>query len=516
MRFEALYHAERLHELNPWGDVGLITLWSPFTAVERKLRADAPLLLDASSTRIAVIANLYGDGMFAMFCNLLFNPQIRHLVAIGQDLGLDACGEIEAFLERGLEDAELLGQPVKRVPGTRRLFPAVAGFDVDCLCRQLTFHDLGKLSAPDLAGRLQSLLAELPSEPPARSGRLRVQIPRTGAVEQRPSQLGAHQVVRSRPLACWSELVVRVVRFGRRTQLRKGPRLELDNVRAVITAPGEEPPAALAEYGFDLERFREYQRAILDPTVPEGIAYSYGNRLRGYFDLGSTCDALELVIERLRKDPRSRRAYATLWDNRADLADIGDIGSKPCLTTLFFRGTDDGLTLTATYRAHNLLSAWLENVYGLIAIQRHVAEAVGVAPGSLTVISHSLGIDTTSPRFALALAIESDWANDEDLDPATGKRNLREDPHGYFVVSVDRDARTIVAEHRYQGVLIKRYEAPSTEKIEHQLAADMAISLVSHAIWLGRELARAERSLARAPAAGHAPEARAEHEASGR
>jgi thymidylate synthase len=497
MRFEALYYPERLHELNPWGDVGLITLWSPFTAVERKLRAEAPLLLDPSASRIAVIANLYGDGMFAMFCNLLFNPQIRHLVAIGQDLALGATSEIEAFLERGLEDAVLLGQPVKRVPGTLRSFPSVAEFDVERLRRQLAFHDLGKLSAPALTERLQSLLAALPSEPPVHSDRLQVDMPLTSSVEQRPSLRSAHQVERSRPLACWRELVVRVVRFGRHTQLGKGPRLELDNARAVITAPEEEPPAALEEYGFDLGRFHAYQRAILNPALPEGIAYSYGNRLRGYFDLGSTRDTLELVIERLREDARSRRAYTTLWDNRADLADIGNSGSKPCLTTLFFRDTDDGLTLTATYRAHNLLTAWLENVYGLIAIQRHVADALGRARGSVTVISHSLGIDTTSPRFALALALERDWAGDEDVDPDTGKRRLREDPNGYFVVSVDREAKAIVAEHRYEGVLLKRYTAARAETIEHQVASDMAISLVSHAMWLGRELARAERSLAR-------------------
>ena len=497
MRFQALYYPERLHELNPWGDVGLITLWSPFTAIERKLQADAPLLLDPSSSRIAVIANLYGDGMFAMFCNLLFNPQIRHLVAIGQDLGLGASAEIQAFLQRGLEDAVLLGQPVKRVPGTLRSFPVVAEFDVERLRRQLSFHDLGKLSTPALADRLQSLLAALPSEPLVCGDRLQVSMPRTSAVEQRPSLLSAHQVVRAHPLACWRELTVRVVRFGRRTQLAKGPRLELDNARAVITAPEEESPAALATYGFDLERFHEYQRAILDPALPEGIAYSYGNRLRGYFDLGSTHDALELVIERLREDSRSRRAYATLWDNRADLADIDSSGSKPCLTTLFFRDTEDGLTLTATYRAHNLLTAWLENVYGLMAIQRHVAGALGRAGGPLTVISHSLGIDTRSPRFALALALERDWASDDDIDPATGKRHLREDPNGYFAVSVDREAGTIVAEHRYQGVLLKRYTAARAEAIEHQVASDMAISLVSHAMWLARELARAERSLAR-------------------
>lgn len=123
LAFEPLYHENLLHVVNGAGDVGLLTLWSPFRTVERKLEAACPELLDPARSRVAVVANLYGDGMLAMFCNLLFNPQVRHLVAVGEDLGLGTCDEIAAFLERGLEDDALLGSAVKRIPGTGRVFP---------------------------------------------------------------------------------------------------------------------------------------------------------------------------------------------------------------------------------------------------------------------------------------------------------------------------------------------------------------------------------------------------------
>ena len=58
--------------------------------------------------------------MFAMFCNLLHNPQVRHLIALGADLDLPTCDEIEAFLRDGLEETELLGAPLRRVVGTAR------------------------------------------------------------------------------------------------------------------------------------------------------------------------------------------------------------------------------------------------------------------------------------------------------------------------------------------------------------------------------------------------------------
>lgn len=500
LAFKPLYYQELLHPVNPHGDVGLLTLWSPIRSIERKLAEIAPGVLDPKSSRVAVVANLYGDGMLAMFCNLLFNPQIRHLVALGEDLGLGTREEIERFLEHGLVDAEMLGVTVKQVPGTQRVFPPLPDFDPEALRGRISFRYLGKLSRPDLGIDLEATMRELPQGPPVREeDRVRVAIPEaTASHSYKPSEATGHQVVRARPLDCWQELIVRAMRFGHPVELRKGRRLELLNVKIVITEPRIETREALAEFGFDLDRFLSYQWSILDSQLPEDVDYTYGNRLRGYFPLldGGT-DALAVAVEMLRDDPETRRAYLTLWDMGHDLSE-GEAGAKPCLTTVFFRRHEGRLTLTATYRSHNLLWAWPENVYGLMAIQRHVSERVGMDPGPITVLSNSLGINPESPRYELAKAIERNWKTDDDLDRETGKYSLRKDPNGYFVVTTDVDEEgkpVIVAEHRFGGVLIKRYQADRAVKIEREVAADMAVSLVSHAMWLGRELTLKERLL---------------------
>jgi thymidylate synthase len=486
LRFEALYHGDRLHLVNPEGDVGLLTLWSPVAAVRRKLQESDPRLLDPAASRIAVIANLYGDGMQAMLCNLLFNPQVRHLVAVGNDLGLGVPAQIEAFLRDGLEPATLLGRPYLRIAGTDRLFEAAPGFDAERLRATLTFAWLGRLRQPGLGARLAEHVERLPHHEPA-GERVRVELPPPPARERLPSDAGAHQVRRPTPLAAWRELVVRCLRFGEAVELAKGRRLELRNAQAVIAAPVEEPAEALARFGFDRAGFRAYQRRILEAALPEDVTYTYGHRLRAHFGRDTLADA----IRTLREDPASRQAYVTLWDPATDAA----AASTPCLTTLFFRVAGGRLTLTATYRAHNLMRAWLENVYGLMAIQRHVAEATGLPPGPITVISHSLSITPEGPRYELARALAEDWDGDDEVDPANGRTTLREDPHGYFVVSSDPARGLVVAEHRHEGVLVKRYAAPSGKAIEHAVAADMAVSLVSHALWLGRELTRHERML---------------------
>jgi len=221
-------------------------------------------------------------------------------------------------------------------------------------------------------------------------------------------------------------------------------------------------------------------------------------------------DTLSAAIDRLRANPETRHAYVSLWDNALDLAgerngeagdstgatrDPAEGAGSPCLTTLFFRGIGDELSLSATYRAHNLLTAWLRNVYGLMAIQRHVAERCGMEIGSITVVSHSLGIDPMSPRFGVARSLSEGWRRDDDRDHETGKYSLREDPHGYFVVSVDECGRRIVVEHRFGGVLVKRYSSRHADALANEISGDMAVSLVSHALWLGRELARSEAIL---------------------
>jgi thymidylate synthase len=506
MRFEPLYFGDRLHVVNPEGDVGLVVLWTPLAAATRRLEQLAPGLVSDAGSRVAVVANLYGDGLLAMFCNLLHNPQLRHLIAVGQDLGLPTCEEIQAFLDGGLETTQVLGATVHRIKGTSRTFPVLDGFDAERLRSSLTFRHFGKLSEPSLDRALGDYLAKLPQRPPGwTADRVVVELPMSIGSDYRfrPSHVAAHQVVRSSVLGCWNELVTRVVRFGRPVELANGPRLELLNAHTVITDPAEESAAVLAEAGYALEDLRTYQASMFAACLPEDVSYTYGNRLGGFFELvptdperPATRNTLAAVVAELRGDPESRRAYISLWDNTTDLpADGKPRASTPCLTTLFFRLSEGRLHLTTTYRAHNLLVAWVRNVYGLIAIQRYVAEAAGLSVGSISVISESLTIDPRNSRYETARQIADAWNTDENYDHERRSHSLREDPNGYFRVSVDAQEHELVAEHCFQGLVLKQYRGPTAAKIERQIIADMAVSLPSHALWLGRELMTKENAL---------------------
>jgi len=54
-----------------------------------------------------------------------------------------------------------------------------------------------------------------------------------------------------------------------------------------------------------------------------------------------------------------------------------------------------------------------------------------------------------------------------------------------------------VVQHSFEGMKIGEYRARTAEALEDQLARDVALSEISHALYLGREIARKEMELKR-------------------
>ncbi len=76
--------------------------------------------LNSATSKIAVIGNLYGNGIPHLLRNLLYNPQIRNLIICGADRSGSA-NELCAFFTNGLEKIESLGETVTRIKGTSRI-----------------------------------------------------------------------------------------------------------------------------------------------------------------------------------------------------------------------------------------------------------------------------------------------------------------------------------------------------------------------------------------------------------
>jgi thymidylate synthase len=491
VEFSPLYYAERLSVVNPSGDVGICTLWSKVESA-RKILEEARVDLAPASSRVAVIANLYGNGLPQMLRNLLHNPQIRHIVIVGKNLS-GSREWLVNFFKHGLEEVEFLGAKAHRIRNTSRVIDGCV--EPAHFPQAIHFHVLGELGDGATKSALKAYFDNLPALEPYDGPRIDPPPIPEPAVTRYPSEPRAHTIVRARPMEAWSELIFRLHRFGHRNMVAKQGiqegRVELQNVKVIIEDPREESGETLQSYGFSLEKFQGYQRRILDPVKPQDLGYTYGNRLRGYFRYhGQTVDSLEIAARRLKEKPESRHAYITLWDNARDLMEAHDC---PCFVTAFFRRFEGRLTLTATFRSHNAMEAWPENVYGLIAVQRFVSERAEMEPGPITVISHSISIDL--PSLAKAKRIADRKETDEVLDPATGKYGPRMDPHGEFITTFDRSSWELVVEHSFDGMKLGEYRGKSAEEIERKLARDVALSEISHALYLGREIARKEAEM---------------------
>ncbi len=480
MEFIPLYFGDRLKTVNPHGVIGVVTLWSrPDYVMARFLEAGVDL--EAATSPIAVFGTLYGNGLREMLRNLLYNPQIQVLLICGHDRS-GSKQDLVNFFNEGIEIVEdapihfgggkgLLSSPC-RIRGTQRI---IDGMVEPAIFKQVpALRDLGDPKNPGTISLIAGFFQDWSpiASKVAEKDRREEPLPQV-ETEYFPSNPRAHQVVRDAPLEAWLDLLHIITRFGRRVSLKKGERLELQNVKVVVEKPEPAGREELLALNLDPDRLKRYYQEFLQGELRPDEAYTYGHRLRRYFGL----DAVEILASRLQKDPEDRKAYFTLWDNTRDLTAKE---SRPCFVSAFFRKFQEKLTLTATFRTHNAMDAWLLNLYGLMALQREVAGRADMAPGAITVFSHSISIDPRELDRALTVVGKRKW-------------KMRLDPMGYFRVTLDDNE--ILVEHRAEDVTLKEYRGRTAMALQHQIARDGAVSDLNHAMYLGRQLARAEAAL---------------------
>jgi len=479
MEFTPLHFADRLTVINPEGAIGVVTLWSRVDYVTARF-LQAGVDLSEETSPIAAFGTLYGNGLRELLRNLLYNPQIRVLLICGHDRS-GSREELTKFFELGLEPVESAvvryrspepGVDVgpARICQTRRI--------MDDLVRREQFNHppqlawLGDPHDEATVARIGEFFAAFRPRAIPLPERLEIPLPEV-ELEYFPSNPRSHVVVRDTPLAAWKEMLYLVTRFGQRVTLEKGDRLELQHVKVVVEKPRFEGEEQLRAAHLAPDRLRRYQEEILRGELRPDETYHYGHRLRAYYGL----DTLAACADRLKADPEDRKAYVALWDTSRDLT-VKE--GHPCLVSLFFRKFEGKLTLAAAFRTHNAMDAWLLNVYGLMAIQHWVADRVGMPPGAIVVISHSLGLDPRELDRALMII---------------GKRPFKVhlDSMGYFRVTLDEGE--IIVEHRFEDVTLKEYRGRTALSVQHQIARDKALSDINHAIYLGRQLAKAELAL---------------------
>ncbi len=102
----------------------------------------------------------------------------------------------------------------------------------------------------------------------------------------------------------------------------------------------------------------------------EDFDYSYGERLR-------RAKQLDRVIELLKTDPSTRRAYLPIFQPEDNFSDV----EKPCWASLQFVIRNGRLDLIDYFRSNECCIAIPSDMYGAYKLLEYVAAEVGVMPG---------------------------------------------------------------------------------------------------------------------------------------
>lgn len=262
-------------------------------------------------------------------------------------------------------------------------------------------------------------------------------------------------------------------------------RQELWELSVIITSQDPLDFASVPHPEFTPERMEKYCRDFWEGSEPEDVAYRYGFLMRQTFG-----DQVEAVVRAFQDKPETFRAIISLWDSRVDGGSI-TMKDPPCYITLQARIITKRLEVWAYIRTNDMYAGWTANAMMLRYWQHRFClrlckalEMPDLKIGDLEVQSGSAHLYERT--FALV---------DRYLATATAHApKFLFDPKGNFHIYA-KDGEIVVEHYSPSTDLLQVFRDRSPEKLERAIAP--FISQVPHALYLGRELARAAAELSK-------------------
>lgn len=483
---ENLYQPEKFKVHVGVGSVGFCTVWNePKAALTM-----APEL----HNKAALVGTLYSSqGVNVIIRNLALNPFIRRLYLWGYGtlsntkFGVVGSGVLKKIWAEGVEADGTL-------PGTS--FKLEKEIDVSVLNQMREHVQLIDVSNNDLAVAVTTIEEET-SEPymePVRFPEAEMVAPDTYPSEQ------VGWVIRGRGIIdTWTRVVERIMRYGTVKGTQYGSQQkELIGVTWVVHEedplnpqfPADWPDSLREVVGATQEAITEYHNVFLAAEKPEGLSYTYGNRLQRYpmpGQAGAYIDQIEeSIIRNLRASPDSRRAVATTLVPWIDATS----DEPPCITQVQGLQANGKLHFLVTIRSHDLFKAGIPNAFGLRMLQHTIAQKLGFELGALQITAQSEHI------------YEGDWDNARKLATcAFWERPLKKfydvadaDPRGVFLIRL-QGGKIMVDFNSLNGQPLLQFEGKSADLLALQIAQNELISQSGHALDIGIQLGRAEIAL---------------------
>ncbi len=463
---------------------GLCTLWNE----PDKALAVAPLLFEKS----AIIGTLYSrQGVNIILRNLALNPQIQTLYI--WTAGTLSCSPFGVSGKDILLKLWSLGiTDDGTIPETG--FKIEKEIDIAVVRTVIAHVSLVEIPDEDPVAVAQKIVDGSPapymspvSFPPA--------VPEE--IDVFPSELVGFVVRGKTVLETWTKVVDRIMRYGitKGTQYGTQQR-ELIGVTWVIekediTRPNLEsdlPESLKKTMGLELSAIEHYKKVFTEKEAPAGVAYTYGSRLMNYPGSTGGIDQIqETLIKQLKDSKDTRRGVATTLVPEVDK----DSKEPPCLTQVQVLQTNGKLHLLCVFRSHDIFKAAIPNAFGLLTLQKNIADAVGMDIGFLQITSQSAHIYEAEWSDAKKLVACAIWEREPEtiFDPGHSG-----DRRGMCVVS-NKDGKLSVYFKTPTGDDLLTIHGNSANFVRLKLAQLDLLSEPYHLLDIGAELEKAEMAL---------------------
>ncbi|MBD3312416.1 hypothetical protein GF352_03115 [archaeon] len=482
------------------------------------------VLPELDKENLAIATNFYTPaGLEGMVRNILGNPQIRYVILLGEEYAskdgsdtkteLTSANAIRAFFEKGVNND-------RKIPG----FETAVHFDkniptelINKVREEVELIDLNKdmpgASLKDKIRKANKLMKRLKKEPFAKKP---IVFDFEEQEESFPYEGGPIIVHGTNIPDSWVKMIHAINRYGRKNLMNADTDRwvkEVNNMTVVIHDP-QDTDLSFNPFLVPLteEKINAYQEEILSPILPEGKAYTYGNKLRAYtapaepikelvntkeyrdyefgkgpwidanvkyLDKHAEVDQISDLIEVLKRDPYSKACVAITWHVQDEL--MRKHKSSPCLVLLQAMVQDEKLNLTVFFRSHDMTQGWPENAYGCAAIQKKISKGIKVEPGLLTIISGSAQIYAHYYEQVKNM-LEKHYEYKDDF----------KDPRGNYVVEVKDDLIIVKHLHPDTNKVIDMFEGKTAKEAYTQIAHKGTSIKPSHLMYIGSELGKAE------------------------
>ncbi|MFH0711953.1 MAG: thymidylate synthase [archaeon] len=490
--------------------------------------------LDKSN--LAIATSFYTpSGLEGMVRNVLGNPFIRHVIMLGDEYSsrtdfaaggrstneMTSANAIRAFFKRGITSNRKLegfGNSIyfdKNIPTE----------EIDKVRRNVDLVDLNLVmlgaSLDVKIKRANKLMDRFERGNPF--GR-----PQTFGYEEMSDSFpyeGGSLIVHGRNIPeAWVRMISVINRFGVFNLMNAGTDRKVKEINNMTVVVEDSQDEGLGVNPFlvpmTLEKIRVYQAEMLSSVLPEGKAYTYGNKLRAYLlhkkSLAGLVDDAEAagesarlgwefpgevhdrninylddgfckvnqvadMIDVLKRDSYSKACVAMTWHPGDEL--MRKHKSSPCLVYMQALVQNEKLNLTNFFRSHDMVQGWPENAYGCVAVQKEIADGIGVEPGLLTMISGSAQIYGNYYNQVGNML--------EKYGHLVGNCS---DKRGNFRIGLGDGEICATLTHPNTGRELEIYRGRTASELRDKICARMDLQ-TPHAVYLGQEFARAEVAL---------------------